>query len=61
MKLKPAPRSGTETAETESAAPQAPTMERLRWLVEAVALVAIIIFVPDLVTAIDGHHHSPAA
>src|SRR5687768_899866 len=54
MKLRPAPRSGTGTGETESAAPQASMKKRLRWLVEAVALVAVIIFVPDLLTALDG-------
>jgi hypothetical protein len=53
MKLKPARGTGAETGETGSAAPQASRKQRLKWLVEAAALIAVIIFLPDVVDAIN--------
>jgi hypothetical protein len=53
MKLKPAAGTGAEAGETGSAAPQASRKQRLKWLVEAAALIAVIIFLPDVVDAIN--------
>ncbi len=52
MKLKPTPR--TESGETENPAPKASKKQQLKWLVEALAWIAVIIFIPNLLGAVDG-------